>query len=241
MNYKIGITEENQAIVKRIANENGMNPYLYAFLNFGIFYNIVDNKFDNIIGSDYTEISTEQFIQLFDKKETELDKWLGETKAKNLSLEELKNYVFSLCNYNQNIYTNLKGEFAKDKAQILFNQWNNPTEESPKVEAEWQPKETLEDAAEKEYGESKNNLVSDLDKIMYKCYMSGVDFGAKWQSEQPKETDFKTKVIELIDDIILERTENIANNLKGEYYGLAHTNKQKRKEAQYILNQIKQL
>jgi hypothetical protein len=42
----------------------------------------------------------------------------------------------------------------------------------------------LEEDAEKEYGETKEDLVSDLDKIMYKCYMSGVEFGAKWQAER---------------------------------------------------------
>jgi hypothetical protein len=45
-------------------------------------------------------------------------------------------------------------------------------------------KETLEEAAEKEYGESKSDLVSDLDRIMYKCYMAGADFGVKWRQER---------------------------------------------------------
>ena len=45
-------------------------------------------------------------------------------------------------------------------------------------------KETIEEAAEKEYGESKSNLAFDLDKIMYKCYMSGADFGVKWMEGQ---------------------------------------------------------
>jgi hypothetical protein len=47
-------------------------------------------------------------------------------------------------------------------------------------------KETLEEASEIEYGETKKDLISDLDKIMYKCYMKGSEFGAKWQQEQNK-------------------------------------------------------
>ena len=139
MNYKIRITAENQAIVKRIADDNGMNPSKWDFNNFDRYYIISDNKFIDI-GNDKThsELTTEQFIELFDKKETELEKWLKETKAKNLSLEELGDAILDIC--FTSIWDKLEGKHHKNKAQILFNQWNNPAEESPKVETEWQPK-----------------------------------------------------------------------------------------------------
>ena len=43
-------------------------------------------------------LTTEQFVEMFDKKESELDKWLRETKAKNLSLEQLEQII---ANYFQ--------------------------------------------------------------------------------------------------------------------------------------------
>jgi hypothetical protein len=72
MNYKIRITPENQAIVKRIAYENGMNEIGFLFTEFDLYYIIVENKFwTNDYESDDTELTTEQFIEMFDKKETE--------------------------------------------------------------------------------------------------------------------------------------------------------------------------
>ena len=84
MNYKIRITEDNQAIVKRIADENGMNPNNFQFMLTKTFYIIKDNKFyvgnvgyNESIFLNYTELTTEQFIELFDKKETEPRKIIG--------------------------------------------------------------------------------------------------------------------------------------------------------------------
>jgi hypothetical protein len=73
MNYKIGITEENRAIVKRIADENGMNPINLDFSMFGFYYPILNNLFYTpaLIESDCTKLTTGQFIELFDKKEPE--------------------------------------------------------------------------------------------------------------------------------------------------------------------------
>jgi hypothetical protein len=145
MNYKIRITPDNQAIVKRIADENGMNVKEYSFNNFFQFYTISNNLFGEIVDkSDYSELTTEQFIELFDKKETELDKWLKETKAKNLSLDELKKFIKNdnTCTTKQysELITYTKKLGIDSISEILFNQWNNPTEESPIVETEWQPK-----------------------------------------------------------------------------------------------------
>lgn len=197
MNYKIGITEENRAIVKRIADENGMNPNNLDFSMFGFYYPILNNLFYTpaLIESICTELTTEQFIELFDKKEPE---WKPKRGDRVLVWDDSE-------------------DLARD---FIFL----------------------------EYIKGSNYPYIVVSKSNEENFIKNIDFGTSvfkhmkpLPIEQPKETDFKSKVIELIDDIILERTENIANNLKGEYYGLAHTNKQKRKEAQYILNQIKQL
>ena len=69
MNYKIKITAENQAIVKRIADENRMNPNEFGLDNTKLFYIIENGIFDNFSwGSDYHEITTELFAMMFDKR-----------------------------------------------------------------------------------------------------------------------------------------------------------------------------
>jgi hypothetical protein len=258
MNYKIGITEENRAIVKRIADENGMNPNNLDFSMFGFYYPILNNLFYTpaLIESICTELTTEKFIEMFDKKETltyteaakkeeritnaEIIKsmnnpteerkiiaykapfdfvWGGVKKGDIAIRDEFQPYVYNV------------GISARVAMEIVET-WE-PVFEALPIE---QPTESLKKAAEYTY--PIGDVWNEEEAIVRRTAFIN---GAKWETEQPKETDFKTKVIELIDDIILERTENIANNLKGEYYGLAHTNKQKRKEAQYILNQIKQL
>jgi len=52
---------------------------------------------------------------------TELDIWLEETKAKNLSLDELKDAIF-LC--STNIWGQLEGVDTDKKAKILYDKWN---------------------------------------------------------------------------------------------------------------------
>jgi hypothetical protein len=307
MNYKIRITAENQAIVKRIADENGMNSYKWDFDNFDKYYIISDNKFIDI-GNDksHIELTTEQFVQMFDKKETELDKWLKETKAKNLSRWELQSEIDLIM--DKGVLMQLQGSNNYTKAQILFNQWNNPTQESPKVETEWQPKrgdrvlvwenseeplnaiyletvigctqpflvvdaESEEDFLKgnefdfvtykhmkplpiEQQTEDKVEVASEIyaeqnakdDNISYHNLFSPLKYafinGAKWQSEQPKETDFKSKfekAIELLNEKYKDYSSSIrinANELEfqkaGEYKLLSN-------ELSDILNQIKQL
>ena len=55
--------------------------------------------------------------------ESELECWLRETKAKNLSLKELENEINYKCSYFE-VYKKLQGKCAIDKAQILYNEWN---------------------------------------------------------------------------------------------------------------------
>ena len=180
MNYKIRITRENQAIVKRIADENGMNPYNLEFHITEIFYIIKDDKFyvgnigyKEIVFSNYPEITTEQFIQLFDKKETEWQPKRGdrvlvwdndESKAEErIFLAEIKGSSYPI----RTVASDCENDF---KEEIEF--------------------ETTE------YKKMKPLPI-----------------------EQPIETDFKTKVIELIE-----------NEIKDGAYRL-----------EYLLNQIKQL
>jgi hypothetical protein len=327
MNYKIRITAENQAIVKRIADENGMNPFGYLFKNHGKSYTVINNKFDNIWVENATELTTEQFIELFDKKETlagrwfqalkdnvassqivkgqfyliekeddkliffkvptfedtewlfklnkevhknefklmpkdfqliqetELDKWLKETKAKNLSLEQLENFISRGTNVS--IWYSLEGVNSEQKAQILFNQWNNPTEKSPKVETEWQPKRGDRVLVwDYSYQEPKERIFLSTDghedfpilalrkskEGKFKDKIYGYKHMKPLPIEQPKETDFKTKVIELIETKI--------NDLKGyekrqiernEYYNNHSQVASKIKVYNDLINQIKQL
>jgi hypothetical protein len=81
MNYKIKITEENQAIVKRIADENGMNPNLFDFNPESVCYEIMEEKFvylGTILNSEFRILTTEKFIEMFDKKQSEWKPKRGE-------------------------------------------------------------------------------------------------------------------------------------------------------------------
>ena len=81
MNYKIKITAENQAIVKRIADENGMNPNLFDFNPESVCYEIMEEKFvylGTILNSEFRILTTEKFIEMFDKKQSEWKPKRGE-------------------------------------------------------------------------------------------------------------------------------------------------------------------
>jgi len=275
MNYKIRITADNQAIVKRIADENGMNQREFRFNNFFQYYTISNNLFDETLDkSDYPELTTEQFIELFDKKETELDKWLKETKAKNLSLEELENSINRGTNVR--IWYSLEGVNSEQKAKILYNQWNNPTEphickychaETTQDDetcyakpTEWQPKRgdrvLVWDNNENEikklifvnYTEGAYHGVVCVQKQEEKKFLNNETFYTEnfkhmkpLQTEQSKETAFKTKVIELIEKNINDKQEKLKfvidkNNLI--YEAVLECIVEIHKD---LLNQIKQL
>jgi hypothetical protein len=88
------------------------------------------------------------------KGETELDKWLRETKALNLSFNAIVRHIESpVACPTQRIYEKLEGSNKINKAQILYDQWNKEKSEltadihigSETVvgnvfETEWQPK-----------------------------------------------------------------------------------------------------
>jgi len=57
-------------------------------------------------------------------KESQMDKWLKETKAKNMSLEDLTAYIEGgyTCPFKE-IYSLLEGNGRDQKAEILYNKW----------------------------------------------------------------------------------------------------------------------
>ena len=103
MNYKIKITAENQAIVNRIADENGMNPNGFHLMFIRRYYTIENGIFERYItSSDYTELTTEQFIEMFDKQDDFKSKVieLFEKRiniCKELMNENKESYKFSLA------------------------------------------------------------------------------------------------------------------------------------------------
>ena len=140
----------------------------------------------------------------------ELETWLSETKAKNLSLDELESFIeFVPTCPHSTVWSKLKGETNEEKAQILFNQWQKETEFSPKrgdrvlvligdnkyeeriflqklegancqflVVAEYNEKEYLENKPFDHYAYSNMKPLP---------------------TENPTETDCKSKVIELVE------------------------------------------
>lgn len=76
MNYKIKLTEENRAAIKDIANRNGMNKIKYSFDEeyIGGYYEIINGSFEYYRrlrdSSPCEEINFDQFKQMFDKQET---------------------------------------------------------------------------------------------------------------------------------------------------------------------------
>jgi len=60
----------------------------------------------------------------FDKQETDLDKWLRETKDKNLNFNQLWEVLETSS--HENIWKKLEGNTSKEKTEILYNQWNEP-------------------------------------------------------------------------------------------------------------------
>src|ERR1035437_1484761 len=76
------------------------------------------------------EISIKDFLG-YDPfvKRTTIETWLEETKAKNLSFGQLREYINygTTCPYEE-VYSKLKGYEIKDKAKILFDKWNTSKE-----------------------------------------------------------------------------------------------------------------
>jgi hypothetical protein len=195
MNYKIRITAENQAIVKRIADENGMNKYNYLFKNYGQFYTIINNEFDNIFAQNATELTTEQFIELFNKKESLVGRWFQALEDNANYSQVIKSNFYQICHESDRVI-HFKVPHYGDSA-IVFG-------------------------IDKEY-ENKSF------KLMPK------DF------QPTQETDFKSKVIELIEKEMFKSTKEFEKQLTLKQYSSASQYEDKVSILDSLLNQIKQL
>jgi hypothetical protein len=243
MNYKIKITAENQAIVKRIADENGMNVKEYTFNNFFEFYTISNNLFGEIVDkSDYSELTTEQFIELFDKKETEWQPKKGDRVLVWGSSVRIEERIF---------ITKIEGArepyvvvVESDEKDFLEGKVFSTIEfKHMKPLPIEQPKENKVELAAKEYLENVNTKVhKDLERDGW--LKIGFIDGAKWQSEQPKETDFKSKfeaAIDLIETEAKDKKEYFSNLISSENYLLGIQYKLSWEVLQNLLNKIKEL
>lgn len=182
---------------------------------------------------------------------TEIEKWLEETKSKNLSLEGILNEINTIM--DKGALLQLEGNNNKDKAQILFDKWN-------KVEAEFNPKRGDKVLVwnNDENSATERIFVAEIKGSEYpihvvytghgKKFINGVKFEtARYKNMKPIPTieeepkDFKTKVFELIEkrieicNEIIEENKNL-NRLKN-----AVLWQDCKGECQEILTQIKEL
>ena len=196
MNYKIRITPENQAIVKRIADENGMNPNDFN-INLLQFYYIKDGILPNITINDnyldFKELTTEQFIEMFDKKETEWQPKRGD-----------KVLVWDDNNYCERIFL---AEIKKSEYPIV----------------------TVHHHYEIDF------LNDDVFSVVCFKHMKPLPI------EQPKETDFKTKVIELIEKEHQKSLQLMDDAIYSKNYLDAHAYIFKSNVYKDLLKRIKQL
>ena len=220
MNYKIRITEENQAIVKRIADENGMNPYNFNFHE-TYLYEIQNNQFVYMgtiqKGEEETILTTEQFIELFDKKETEPH----------------------ICKYCQ-------AETTQDDETC----YAKPTE--------WQPKRGDKVLVWDDNNYCERIFLAEIKKSEYpivtvhhhyeKDFLNDDVFSVVCFKqmkplliEQPTETDFKSKVIELIEKRIAICIESIDEYKKLNSFSSCEVWRNCKHENQELLKQIKEL
>ena len=178
----------------------------------------------------------------------ELETWLAETKAKNLSKDELNTYVFCLCDDKQNIYNQLQGEFAKDKAQILFNQWQKESEFSPKRGDRVLVWDESENEAEEAifFDKIGKNIIVFGDESEFDDFIVGKRFISDQfkhmkplPTEQPTETDFKSKVIEFVDSVIKEHERYLESKVGSHFQNTV--SQIMNNQAKEILEKIKQL
>jgi hypothetical protein len=198
MNYKIRITAENQAIVKRIADENGMNPNNFVLNDERYLYEIQNNIFVYLgtiqKGEEEIILTTEQFIELFDKKETEWQPKRGDRVL--------------VSNLNDN------------EVELIF---------VTKIEGSHYPYVVVNPLSEDDF---YNNL-----QFNTSCYKHMKPLPI----EQPKESDFKAKVIDLIEKRIEKRKQDLEHAVANKAYMKASTIEVVITIQKDLLNQIKQL
>ena len=197
MNYKIKITEDNQAIVKRIANENEMNPHDLLFILFEPFYTIENCIFTGArLTAEDPELTTEKFIEMFDKQQAEWKPKRGERV--------------------------LVWDMDEEPGEAIFFDYNNG-----KIVV-------FDDDCE---FDDYNNAAKSLRFIMIKNnHMKQIP-----APEAIVETDFKTKVIELVEVLIIGSKFKMEAALKAESYHDVLAWKIANQERKELLNKIKEL
>jgi hypothetical protein len=184
----------------------------------------------------------------------ELETWLEETKAKNLSLDELR--IIIRTDLKKELAIKIRNKFnlvaGESLSECLFNQWQQETEFSPKrgdrvlvwndgksFEFERIFLTKIEGTEEPIYVVAKQSETSFIGGGMF--YIETYEHMKPLPTEQPTETEFKSKVIELIEKRIDVLSNLIPTNIQFELYATAHKNKESKEELSELLNQIKQL
>ena len=178
----------------------------------------------------------------------ELETWLAETKAKNLSKEDLKHCIILLDN---EFYIKLRKELKVSGTlyEHLFNQWQKEAEFSPKRGDRLLVWNNNEELAKVAYYFDKNEfIIVFVDEIEYTNYKNGNVFVlnqfAKMKplpTENQKETDFKSKVIELIESEQQKALQLRNDVIYSKNYLDAHAYSFKSSIYKELLEQIKQL
>jgi hypothetical protein len=162
----------------------------------------------------------------------ELETWLAETKAKNLSRKELFDYANNNDTLSIPLFYKLRDSLnANDLIQTvdkLFNQWQKEAEFSPK-------------RGDRVLVWNDDDQLKGYERI-FLAEIKGEKFNScKYKNMKPLPTDFKSKVIELIEkriDICNESIEEYKNENK--FYA-AEVWKNCKIENQELLKQIKDL
>lgn len=98
--------------VKRLCNAEG---------DYSILFN--ENEDRNCPKDQFVSSTKKEYDAQNKPKETELEVWLKETKALNLSLDELSAHINSPIKSGK-VYNKLSGEYSTSKVKILYNEWN---------------------------------------------------------------------------------------------------------------------
>jgi hypothetical protein len=181
----------------------------------------------------------------------ELETWLAETKAKNLSRKELFDYANNNDTLSIPLFYKLRDSLnANDLIQTvdkLFNQWQKEAEFSPKRGDRvlvWNDDDQLKGYERIFLAEIKGEKQPIIAVMLghEELFLNGEKFNScKYKNMKPLPTDFKSKVIELIEkriDICNESIEEYKNENK--FYA-AEVWKNCKIENQELLKQIKDL
>ena len=179
----------------------------------------------------------------------ELETWLKETKAKNLSRWELQQEIDLII--DRGFLVKIQGLNSYDKANYLFNQWQKEKEFSPKRGDRVLVWDNNDDPVERIFlaeikGTSYPIVVVRLGYenefinngyFHTNCFMNMKPL----PTEHPTETDFKSQVIELIEENIEECKILTKAALKNQCYDTASKYNNKHEMCEELLIKIKQL